>query len=130
MTQVTTTAGPTGTQNSDRLDATPGDSFSTRRTLLIAQVEGGNGPSVIIEIIHTYPSAGEAVEAIRNFVKTWRGTSEGERAYVDSMADFNWGDVAQNADVLSPLVAGVIHLTTLDHDCLVVNHDELLMEPM
>jgi hypothetical protein len=99
------------------------------KTIIVAEVPGENIFTLFL-VEHHLPTAEEVVAAIRERIKQWAKTPEGQTAYTEASEDFNWGDTAEWLESLKP-IPGIQTLRLLRADGEMnfyrVNHDELLM---
>jgi hypothetical protein len=99
------------------------------KTIIVAEVPSENIFTLFL-VEHNLPTAEEVVVAIREHIKQWAKTPEGQTAYHEASEDFNWGDAAEWLESLKP-IPGIQTLRLLRADGEMnfyrVNHDELLM---
>ncbi len=103
------------------------------RTFIVSMIFGELDAGVILQIIHTYASAQDLLEAIRAYLRAWAQTDEGKQAHAEASGDFNWGDFADWATVLREKIPGVLDIQYVypavseNLSAVIVDHDELLM---
>ena len=104
------------------------------RTIIVTMNLGELEPGALIQITHTHASSQELLAAIRDTVRVWAQTDEGQQARAEACGDFNWGDFAEWGTSLREKIPGVLDVTYLypavngELSAVIVDHAELLME--
>lgn len=87
----------------------------------------------MIQVVHTYDSAEDMVEGIREFMGEWFETGEGQEALMMAEGHFDWGAFVDSMDLLQGKIPGILDMTVIYpgeevNVPITVDHDEMLME--
>jgi len=86
----------------------------------------------MIQVVHTYDSAEDMVEGLREFMLEWSETAEGQEALVMSGGCFDWSAFVDSIDLLRGKIPGILDMTVIypreeENAPIIVDHDEVLM---
>ncbi len=86
----------------------------------------------MIEVVHTYDSAEDMVEGIREFMSEWSETAVGQKALAMAEGCFDWSAFVDSIDLLRGKIPGILDMTVVypseePNVPIIVDHDDALM---
>jgi len=86
----------------------------------------------MIQVVHTYDSAEDMVEGIREFMLEWSETAEGQEALAMAEGCFDWSAFVDSMDLLRGKIPGILDMTVVypseePNVPIIVDHDDALM---
>jgi hypothetical protein len=97
------------------------------KTFLLQSQRQREGFIISCIVTHDCDTHDDAMKLIRQAIKDWlKNTPEGQKAWEDSVHDFNWGDFMLYAIPMPPQIIEVSDPQF--GDIARVNHDEILGE--
>lgn len=87
----------------------------------------------MIQVVHTYNTAEDMVEGIREFMWEWFETAKGQEALVMAEGYFDWGAFVDSMDLLQGKIPGILGMTIIYpgeevNVPITVDHDELFTD--
>ena len=86
----------------------------------------------MIQVVHTYDSAEDMIEGIREFMLEWSDTAEGQEALAMAEGCFDWSAFVDSMDLLRGKIPGILDMTVVypseePNVPIIVDHDDALM---